>query len=357
MSSKKFRIDRRVYLGALKYVPHAVMKLLENMPMPWEQVRNVPALYHVTGAITFVNESPRVIEPVFTAQWATMWIMMRREKRDRRHFKRMRFPPFDDEEPPLDYADNILAVEPLDPIALDLDESEDAAVINWFYDHKPLADDARCTNGSSYKRWHLPVEILGNLHRLAGQLISDSDQTADRNKKYLFDLPSLMSAKALNFAIPGGPKFEPLFRDADEDDEDWNEFNDIHKVIMRHPIRTEYRVAFPHLYNSRPRRVQLATYHYATATVMRPEDPDTPAFYFDAALNPILAHRSAAAPPFSSFAVGGGGDAGGADAGTPDDASFRAAFAQSGLPTSFGARAAHAATSVGSAWGGGRGGR
>jgi hypothetical protein len=27
-----------VYLGALKYVPHAVLKLLENMPMPWEQV-------------------------------------------------------------------------------------------------------------------------------------------------------------------------------------------------------------------------------------------------------------------------------------------------------------------------------
>ena len=38
---------------------------------------------------------------------------MRREKRDRRHFKRMRFPPFDDEEPPLDYGDNILGVEPL----------------------------------------------------------------------------------------------------------------------------------------------------------------------------------------------------------------------------------------------------
>lgn len=38
MSSKKFRHDKRVYLGALKYVPHAVYKLLENMPMPWEQV-------------------------------------------------------------------------------------------------------------------------------------------------------------------------------------------------------------------------------------------------------------------------------------------------------------------------------
>ena len=29
----------------------------------------------------------------------TMWVVMRREKSDRRHFKRMRFPPFDDEEP------------------------------------------------------------------------------------------------------------------------------------------------------------------------------------------------------------------------------------------------------------------
>lgn len=38
MSSRKYRHDKRVYLGALKFVPHAVYKLLENMPMPWEQV-------------------------------------------------------------------------------------------------------------------------------------------------------------------------------------------------------------------------------------------------------------------------------------------------------------------------------
>lgn len=47
----------------------------------------IQVLYHITGAITFVNEIPRVIEPVYMAQWGTMWIMMRREKRDRRHFK------------------------------------------------------------------------------------------------------------------------------------------------------------------------------------------------------------------------------------------------------------------------------
>lgn len=67
-----------------------------------------------------------------------MWIMMRREKRDRRHFKRMRFPPFDDEEAPLDYGDNILNMEPLEPIQMELDEDEDNAVFDWFYDHEPL---------------------------------------------------------------------------------------------------------------------------------------------------------------------------------------------------------------------------
>ena len=139
-------------------MPHAVLKLLENMPMPWEQIRDVTVIYHITGAITFVNEIPWVVEPVYIAQWGcvyltivplspgvmiftthrTMWIMMRREKRDRRHFKRMRFPPFDDEEPPLDYADNVLDVEPLEPVQMELDEEEDAAVHEWFYDHKPL---------------------------------------------------------------------------------------------------------------------------------------------------------------------------------------------------------------------------
>lgn len=69
MTSRKYRHDKRVYLGALKYMPHAVLKLLENMPMPWEQIRDVQILYHITGAISFVNEIPWVIEPLYIAQW------------------------------------------------------------------------------------------------------------------------------------------------------------------------------------------------------------------------------------------------------------------------------------------------
>lgn len=246
MSNKKFRNDKRVYLGALKYIPHAVLKLLENMPMPWEQIREVKVLYHITGAITFVNEIPLVIEPVFTAQWSTMWIMMRREKRDRRHFKRMRFPPFDDEEPPLDYADNVLDVEPLEAIQMELDPNEDSFVYNWFYDHKALVDTCH-VNGPSYKKWCLSLPQMATLYRLANQLLTD---ILDDNYFYLFDIKALFTAKALNLAIPGGPKFEPLIKDVNQADEDWNEFNDINKIIIRQPIRTEYRIAFPFLYNN-----------------------------------------------------------------------------------------------------------
>ena len=100
---------------------------------------------------------------------------------------------------------------------------------------------------------------MSNLYRLANQLLSD---LVDKNYFYLFDLKSFYTAKALNVAIPGGPKYEPLYRDIYEEDEDWNEFNDISKIIIRQQIRTEYKIAFPHLYNSRPRKVALSPYHF-----------------------------------------------------------------------------------------------
>lgn len=66
----------------------------------------------------------------------------------------------------------------------------------------------------------------------------------------------------LNVAIAGGPKFEPFFpaNDGDANNGDWNEFDDVHKIIIRRLIGTEYRIAFPHLYNSRPRKDAIAAY-------------------------------------------------------------------------------------------------
>ena len=299
MTSRKYRREKRVYLGALKYMPHAIIKLWENMPMPWEQIRDVKVLYHITGAITFVNEIAWVIEPIYRAQWGSMWIAMRREKRDRRHFKRMRFPPFDDEEPPLDYADNIIDVQPLLPIHLELDDEDDKDIKDWFYDHKALLDTVH-VNGPTYRKWCLTIPQLSNLYRMANCILTD---LLDDNYFYLFDLKSFFTAKALNVAIPGGPKYEPLVKDAFDvgplgpgpwslrmKDDDWNEFNDINKVIVRHQIRTEYKIAFPYLYNNLPKFVHFSWYHTPNVVFVRTEDPDLPAFYFDPIINPI-SHR------------------------------------------------------------------
>jgi pre-mRNA-processing factor 8 len=283
VSQKKFSSDKRAYLGALKFMPHAVLKLLENMPMPWESAREVKVLYHVNGCLTLVNETPRVIEPVFHAQWATMWVCMRREKSDRRHFKRMRFPPFDDEEPPLSWSENIEDVEPLEPIQMELDESEDGPVYEWFYDHRPLLDTPH-VNGPSYKEWNLTLPQMATLYRLSRPLLSD---VVDKNYFHMFDLNSFLTAKALNVAIPGGPRFEPLYKDIDPNDEDFGEFNAIDRIIFRAPIRTEYRVAFPYLYNSLPRSVKISWYSYPQVVYVRSEDPNLPAFYFDPVINPI----------------------------------------------------------------------
>jgi pre-mRNA-processing factor 8 len=283
VSQKKFTSDKRSYLGALKFMPHAVLKLLENMPMPWESRRDVKVLYHTNGCLTLVNEVPRVIEPVFHAQWAAMWLAMRKEKSDRRHFKRMRFPPFDDEEPPLSYSENIEDVEPLEPIQLELDEDEDSPVYEWFYDHRPLLDTPH-VNGPSYETWNLDLPQMATLYRLSKQLLSD---IVDKNYFHMFDLDSFQTAKALNVAIPGGPRFEPLYKDIDPNDEDFGEFNAIDRIIFRSPIRTEYRVSYPYLYNSLPRSVKLAWYSYPQVVYVRAEDPDLPAFYFDPGINPI----------------------------------------------------------------------
>ncbi|GJZ87619.1 pre-mRNA-processing-splicing factor 8A [Tanacetum coccineum] len=97
------------------------------------------------------------------------------------------------------------------------------------------------------------------------------------------------TTKALNLCIHGGPKFKPLYRDMEKGDEDWNEFNNINKLIIRSPLRTEYRIAFHHLYNNRPRKVRLCVYHTPMVMYIKTEDPDLPVFYYDPLIHPITA--------------------------------------------------------------------
>lgn len=293
LSSRKVAADKRAHLGSLKYMPHAILKLLENMPQPWEADKEVKVLYHVTGAITFVNEVPRVIEPVYTAQWASAWTMMRREKRDRRHFKRMRFPPFDDEEPPMDWLENLEDAAVPEAIQLDRDEHAHLSILDWLYDAKPGSD--LFANGDSYRSWNLSVPVMANLYHLSQPLLP---HVTDANYYFLFDKNTFFTAKSLNVVVPGGPRFEPMYKDKinNKELEDFTEFNSIDRIIFRTPQKTEYKVAYPYLFCSYVKNVSVCWYHEALNNFVA--DPDSltteeprSAFSFSPEYNPITPHR------------------------------------------------------------------
>jgi len=65
-----------------------------------------------------------------------------------------------------------------------------------------------------------------------------------------------------------------------------------HTPVPRSPIRTEYKVAFPYLYNNRPRKVRLSVYHEPLSMYIKTEDPDLPAFYYDPLVHPLPAYKS-----------------------------------------------------------------
>lgn len=52
------------------------------------------------------------------------------------------------------------------------------------------------------------------------------------------------------------------------------------------------QVAFPYLYNNRPRKVRLSPYHYPMVMYIKTEDPDLPAFYYDPLIHPIAFYKT-----------------------------------------------------------------
>lgn len=76
--------------------------------------------------------------------------------------------------------------------------------------------------------------------------------------------------------------------------------------LPRSPIRTEYKVAFPYLYNNRPRKVRLGMYHQPLSMYIKTEDPDLPAFYYDPLIHPLPAYKSGRTGKgkYSTFALG-----------------------------------------------------
>ena len=54
----------------MKYLPHAIYKFFESMPNPWENNKKVNVVYHITGALSIINETPKMNEIIYRTLWA-----------------------------------------------------------------------------------------------------------------------------------------------------------------------------------------------------------------------------------------------------------------------------------------------
>lgn len=320
LKGKKFREERRLLLGGMEYMPLAISKLLENMPMPWETTKYVNVVQHGTGALTIVDDTPTVSEAQYNAQWTSVWNAMRRKKamlrREGGMFRRVKFPVFDDNEPPVDFVTHLMDREGETPLVDELlNDEDDAAVLSWLYDDDP-SDELHGDNDddeekSSTKaaavnhfdrkkgRCYFDANILEALHRISNPLQAEHQ---DPNRFYLWDVPSFITAKAMNVAIPRAPKFDMLRRRGKagekleaEEDEDWTEFNDLRRTIHRddprkpkHSMMTERQIAFPYLYSRTVDGVQQGPYHHPAHVVLpTDEENDVPCFSWDPVLHPL----------------------------------------------------------------------
>ncbi|AFM98118.1 U5 snRNP spliceosome subunit [Encephalitozoon hellem ATCC 50504] len=91
------------FMGAMRYMPYALHNLMKSMPMPWESVRYVDVLYHVSGLITFVTEKRRVDVERHRARWSYASKRFSEEAKRRGFVRILRYPVFDDDDPVVDY--------------------------------------------------------------------------------------------------------------------------------------------------------------------------------------------------------------------------------------------------------------
>ncbi|KAH9601384.1 PRO8NT domain [Trypanosoma melophagium] len=296
LAGKRFNTERKLCVALLKYIPLALYKLLENMPMPWEEARYVNVVYHMGGVLTLVEDTPTVPEQLYLAQWGSMWTKMRSYKVELQQeggaFRRM-VHKSNDNEPPIDYGDYIMDREPPPAVRDDLDEEDAAAIIDWFYDPFPrLVHPDQIRGPRRPNGYYFSINVVECLFRSAAPILPTLD---DRNYYYLWDLKSFYAAKAMHLAIPRAPKFEapPAVK---EEDVDWTEFNDLRRVIHRDDPRkprftmlTERQIAFPFLNSDVVEGVTLAPYHYPAEVRVENDNPDIPCFSWNPSLNPIKA--------------------------------------------------------------------
>ena len=274
---KNKNLDKKIFLSSLKYLPHAIFKLLENIPMPWVKSSFVNILHHVSGSLSFVNQIPTVIEKIYFAQWGIMWNSMKKEKKNRKHFLRIKVPPFDDEEKPVDFVDNLVNTEPLSPIKILFSKITKTKRLNFIFSL------FNYSQRKFEKKYYFKIKTLNFLKHFSSVLLSS---IINKNYYYLFDFESFFLSKSLNLTITGGPKFDINKKNIFKNFENNNGkvLNMFDFPLFDYPIRTEYKIAYPYLYNSDIKNLNDCPYMYDNCVYIKTIDKNIQGFFKDPCL-------------------------------------------------------------------------
>ena len=128
---------------------------------------------------------------------------------------------------------------------------------------------------------------MSNLHRLSERLLGD---LVDDNYFYLFDKQTFYK-QSIKCSDSWGPKFEPLYKEDEYENDDWNEFNDVSKVIVETKFEQSTELPFLFCTIAGPEKVSLGKYHSPASCYIKHEDPELPPYYFDPLINPISAYN------------------------------------------------------------------
>ena len=53
----------------MRFIPHSIYKLIENLPNPWENIKYVKAIYHKSGSYTIIEDIPKYNILLYKSLW------------------------------------------------------------------------------------------------------------------------------------------------------------------------------------------------------------------------------------------------------------------------------------------------
>lgn len=234
------------------------------MPHPWENSKEVEVLYHVTGAVTFVSGQNKVTPSEYLSQWGQMWKQMQEEKKYRANFRRMRLPPFDDEEPMQNW-DQIANYYPEWPDAIPLKEED--------------SDDSQFVKLKDSLPFFAPDHHYSNFIQ------------ASMEPPVLYDQVGFEVAKEQEIQLPNGPSFEPPGNKGMQE-YGMSAFEDPQRIIVGKgdfPPKVEHKVAYPSLYGNcnlvKPGRTNLPQLSFTSNAAVTRHDNKI-SFFVDSSITP-----------------------------------------------------------------------